>query len=137
MTIKDIITVLENKWVAVIVSLTVLLFFYNLYPETWQFLFTVLLAYLIADVIKSILIKGGKGIIQFPFTGTTETKPEGHGYLIFLIYIVIGTIFSAKMGEYIMINHLSNLEGMQSILIPNIVIITLVYIDFHIAFKRR
>lgn len=137
MTLKDIIKALENKWIAMITSLIVLLIFYNIYPKTWQFLFSILLAYLIADLIKSLLIKGGKGIIQFPFTSETQTRHEGHGYIIFLLYIIAGTLLSAWLGDYITKNFIETLTGWQSWLFPNLIIIVLIYFDFWVTFKKR
>ncbi len=137
MTFQDIIKTLGNKWVASIASLGALLIFYNVYPNTWQFIFSILLAYLIADLVKTFLITGGNGIIQFPFTGSTQTQHEGHGYLIFLIYIVLGTIVSVKAGDYITQNILSTSSGWQKVVIPNATLIGLLYTDFYLTFKSR
>ena len=131
MTLKNIIHKLENKWVAIIICLLALIIFYNWNTNLWNGIFIILLAYLIADVIKSILIIGEKGIIQFPFLGTTQTQHEGHGY------IIIGTLVSSWVGNYITKNFIENLIGWQSWLFPNLIIIILVYVDFYITFKKR
>lgn len=137
MTLKDIIQKLENKWIAGITCLLILIIFYNWKNNLWNSIFTILLAYLIADVIKSMLIIGEKGIIQFPFLGTTQTQPGGHGYIIFLVYIVIGTLVSSWVGDYITKNFVNNLIGWQSWLVSNLIIIGLVYVDFYVTFKKR
>jgi hypothetical protein len=128
---------LENKWFAILFSLGILLIFYNLYPNSWKYIVSILIAYLIADVAKSLLIKGEKGIIQIPFLGTTKTQHEGHGYLVFLIYILVGTIFGSYLGEMVSNNFISNMAGWVNIVIPNAIIIGLVYLDFWITFKER
>jgi len=128
---------LENRWAAIIFSLMALLIFYNLYQSSWRFIVSILLAYLVADVTKSLLIHGEKGIIQIPFLGTTKTQHEGHGYLVFLIYIILGTILGAYIGDYVASNIISNTEGLANLLLSNGVIIGLVYIDFWITFKKR
>lgn len=128
---------LEKKWFAILFSLIILLIFYNLYPNSWKYIVSILIAYLIADVAKSLLIKGEKGIIQIPFLGTTKTQHEGHGYLIFLIYILVGTIVGSYLGEAISNNFISNMTGWVNIIIPNAIIIGLVYLDFWITFKER
>ncbi len=132
-----IIQKLENKWTAIFFSLVVLLIFYNLYQNTWMFIVSILLAYLVADVTKSLLIKGEKGIIQIPFLGTTKTQYEGHGYLVFLIYIILGTILGAYVGNYVAINIIANTDGLTNLLLSNGIIIGLVYFDFYITFKER
>ena len=137
MTLRDIIQKLENKWVALGFSLLALIIFYNFNKNQWSIIFTILLAYLIADVVKSALISGENGIIQFPFLGTTQTQHEGHGYLIFLIYIIAGTLLSVWIGDYIKINFIETLTGWQSWFVSNLIIVILVYIDFHITFRRR
>jgi len=137
MTLKEIIKKLENKWTAILFSLAILLIFYNLYQNTWKFIVSILLAYLVADVIKSLLIKGEKGIIQIPLIGTTKTQHEGHGYLVFLIYIILGTLGGAYIGEYISTNLIANTDGLTNIILSNGIIIGLVYFDFYVTFKRR
>ena len=137
MTLREIIQRLENKWVALIFSLLALIIFYNVNKSQWGVIFTILLAYLIADVVKSTLIRGENGIIQFPFLGITQTQHEGHGYLIFLIYIIAGTLLSVWVGDYIKINFIETLTDWQSWFVPNLIIVILVYIDFHITFRRR
>lgn len=137
MTPKEIIRKLENKWVALGFSLLALIIFYNFNKSQWSIIFTILLAYLIADVVKSALIRGENGIIQFPFLGTTQTQHEGHGYLIFLVYIIAGTLLGVWMGDYIKINFIDPLTGWQIWFVPNLIIVILVYIDFHITFRRR
>ena len=134
---RDIKAFLENRWAALLTSLGVLLVFYNIYPETWKYLFSILLAYLIADLVKTLLIAGGKGIIQFPFSGSTQTQHEGHGYLVFLIYIILGTIVSAKLGEYLTQNFMLNMVGWQKIIIPHAILIGLLYSDFYLTFKKK
>ena len=137
MSLQSIIHKLENKWIAIVICLLALVIFYNWNNNLWNSIFIILLAYLIADVIKSILIIGERGIIQFPFLGTTQTQHEGHGYIIFLSYIIIGTLISSWVGSYITKNFIENLTGWQSWIIPNLIIIILVYVDFYITFKKR
>jgi len=128
---------LEKKWFAILFSLGILLIFYNIYPNSWKYIVSILIAYLIADVAKSLLIKGEKGIIQIPFLGTTKTQHEGHGYLVFLVYILVGTIVGSYLGKTISDNFISNMTGWVNIIIPNAIIIGLVYLDFWITFKER
>jgi hypothetical protein len=135
--VGEILQKLENKWVAIIFSLIVLLIFYNIYQNTWRFIVSILLAYLVADVTKSLLIHGEKGIIQIPFLGTTKTQHEGHGYLVFLIYIILGTVLGAYIGNYVATNIVSNTEGLTNLLLSNGIIVGLVYFDFWVTFKKR
>lgn len=128
---------LEKGWAAILFSLVILLIFYNAYPNSWKFIVSILLAYLVADVAKFLMIRGGKCIKQFPFLGTTQTQHDGHSYLIFLVYIILGTILGAYIGDYVAKNFIENMVGWMNILIPNGIIVLLVYLDFWITFKER
>lgn len=133
--ISEFITLLENHYFSATFSLLIIMLVYWFKKELWGYLFAILLAYLCADLIKIIFIRGGNGIVQFPISGSTLTRHRGHGYLIFLFFIILGTVISGLLGSLVT-EWISTLSGWLSILLPNFIIIVLVYVDFYLTFYK-
>lgn len=136
---KIIIFVIEstkNRFIALVVSVIVMLSFYWAYKPLWGYLFAILLAYLFADLIATLFMRGGNGIVQFTLANSTSTRHMGHGYLVFFISVIIGTILSGFLAEKITI-WIQTMSGIYAILFPNIILLLLVFLDFHITFYSR
>lgn len=135
--LDKIITKLKNKYISITFSMIILIFILIIYPKIWGYVFAILLSFLIADLIRFSIIKGGKGIVQFPFLGTNKTQTKGHGYLIFFLFVVFGTVISGYTSNLIT-NYITNyILGYWSYIIPNILISILVYLDFELLFYKK
>jgi hypothetical protein len=126
---------LENQWVAIIVSIIFLIVFNLFLPKYWSYVFSILLAYLITEVIAQLFISGRRGIVQFPLLGN-ETQPKGHGYLVFIIFIIVATILSSYFTDQIA-GYLKNISNIYQIVISNIIIAILVFVDFELTFYSK
>jgi len=134
--LQNIFKKLENKYLAILFSTAALIVANYYKPNLWYFLFGILLAYLISDGIKILLIGGGNGIFQIPLINT-KTKPEGHAYLWFTLFIILGTLGSIWISNWIYDNFIKNLTSWQAVVIPNLLIAILVFIDLKATFYNR
>ena len=133
--ILDYLTYLENIWVAIFLSFILIIAVNKLSTTIWSYVFAILLSYLIAEFLSSSLIKGGKGIVQFPAIGNS-TQHHGHAYFVFVISIILGTLASSWFSTKITI-FVSSLTGWQSLMIPNLILIAVIAGNFYTLFLRR
>lgn len=126
---------LRNKTNAIIFSVIVLSGLLLLFKNIWSYVFAILLAYLIADLIRIFFLRGERGIVQFTFSGT-RSQHKGHAYLVFLIYIIVGTILSGLFSDFI-VKQIETLNGIWGVIIPNAIIAILVFLDFNLLFYKR
>jgi hypothetical protein len=91
---------LENSFVAVAVSIVILTTVGLLWFDGWFFVYVVAVSWVLSDILLSLIVRGGEGILQIRFFGTL-TQPKGIGYLAFLIGIVIATALSTAYSEII------------------------------------
>ena len=134
--LKDFIHLLKNVWVAGFFSYILILIAYLIEREIWGYVFAILVAYLISDFILIFSIKEGKENVQIPFVGANPIKHKGHNYLAFLFIIVISSILSGFL-SHIVTGWIEGFKGIISIIIPNLIILALIYADFHLTFYRR
>lgn len=126
---------LENVWIAGTFALCIILPIYWLFPNIWKYIFVTLFAYLIADIVRIIFIRGGNGIVQFTFTGNTLARHKGHAYLIFLVYIIASTLLGAIFSNLI-VTLILNLNNILSMIFANLFIILLVYGNFYLSYYK-
>jgi hypothetical protein len=134
--LKAFISSLKNRWMALSVSVLIFILAFFINRNTWVYLFAILLSYMIAHVLSSFICIGGGGIVQFPFTGSTETRNMGHGYLVYLSSIIGGTILSSIFADTA-IKYINNNNALDAIIISNVVLGISVFIDFHVTFYSR
>ena len=133
--IKDIIKLLEKKWGALIVCWVVLIGLNLFKPTLWKYIFAILLAYLLADGVKSLIIRGEDGAVSIRLLGHT-IQHKGHNYIAFFVSVITGTVLSGFLTE-LLINYIATFTGFGYTLISNAIIILLVYLDFSITFYKR
>ncbi|MGD0690181.1 MAG: hypothetical protein ABSA50_10465 [Candidatus Bathyarchaeia archaeon] len=80
-----------------------MLIFAAISSDVWIFVVSALLAWVIADTIFNLLIRGGEGIFQTRLAGTTHTQAVGYGYLVFLFVVGFATLMATKFTEWLML----------------------------------
>ena len=81
----------ENIFLAIGVSLLVLIPL-GAIPSVWITLVSIMMSYVLSDVILNIFIHGGGGYAK-TFT-QNEFAHKGHAYLVFFVGVVVGTLVS-------------------------------------------
>jgi len=135
--------------VAVGVSILLLIVVGLLFPDAWNYVFTAAIAWVVSDVVINLVVKGGGRIVQIPILGT-RTQFKGHGYLAFIIGILVGTsssiflsgillgivgitVASAQSGRLVM----TGADWTSTVLIASVLAGLLVYGDFQFRFYVR
>jgi hypothetical protein len=103
-------------------------------PDYWKYFIGLFLAFVISGILQTKVIRGGGGIVQVG--NDNKAYPRGHGYLIFLFFIIAGTVVSGYLSDYLA-NQLSNYAGMENMIISNVVIAGIVYGTFWLTYIRR
>ena len=133
---KRVIELLENRYIALLFSMIVLILASILSKNIWGYIFAILLAYLIADLIAYLFCRGGKGILQIPISFSNQTRDMGHGYLAFLTAIVLGTVASGYISN-IFVNWMNTDGNLGYIVLSNGFLLLLVYFDMYMKFYDR
>lgn len=127
---------LANIWISGTISFLAILAVYLINKTAWGYIFSILLAYLIADAIVNFSVRGGGGIILIPIVSNNRTQHKGHGYLAFILTILFSTIASGFISD-MFTKWVEGLSRWAVVLFPNIIMIALVYLDFFLTFYRR
>ena len=136
MRTRDISEHLKNPWIAAAFVAVVMTITRYVNAELWAIGFTVIMTYLIADLAANMIIKGGRGIVQFPLSGNTQTKSSGHGFLFFIASIAVGTFLSDYFWVNIK-NSLTTSNELPLIIIANGLLVGAAYADFYARFYKR
>ena len=141
--IKDFVTfvryfikLLGDEYFATGFSILMFFLLFLVNRNVWGYLFTILVSYLIANIVSSIFIKGSNGIVQIPLSGNTKTKRMGYGYIAFLLAIIVGTLVSAFFAD-LLTNRINDSNEIIIVVFSNLTLVVLVFIDFHVTFYKR
>jgi hypothetical protein len=147
--LTQIETWLREVPVAVAVTIVALITVGIVFPVAWNYVFAAAIAWVVSDVVINLIVKGGGRIVQIPILGT-RTQFKGHGYLAFMIGILVGTssstflsenllgivgitLASAQAGRLV----LSGADWTSTVLIASVLAGLLVYGDFQFRFYVR
>ena len=122
---------------AAILACVILIALCLIVPKAWVYCFAILLAYLFADIFMFSLIKKDSEMIQIPFRDKIKTSQRGHGYLIFLIAIVISAVISGFLASLITSWTVGIGNKFIEALILNAIIVVLVVLDFEFGFSKK
>jgi hypothetical protein len=145
---------LNKSWVAVASSIAVLTIVGRLSFSTWNYVYSVSLAWVISDFILNLIIQGGEGYAKIPFV-SDKFSSKGRSYLAFLIGIVVGTWLSATGADWIftfvglavaatnatslpvVIHVIAFNPTFSTLVFANIIIGCLVFVDMNVRFYKR
>ncbi len=127
--LQDFWETLENPLVSGIVSTIALIIIGSIRPDLWSLVFTALIAFFTADIVANIFIRGGHGIVQSPVFGT-HTLHKGHGFVFFVIAIIVGTYFSGSISDYIETILLGSGNVENNIMFSSVGLIIISYLDY-------
>lgn len=127
MTLKER---LKNYWFAFVFAFSIMVGLYFFLPNAWDYSFAILLAYVIADGFSKYMLVGGRGIIQVKFI-SNKTINKGHGYLVFILIIVLGTAFSGWLTSIIIEEIKSNY------ILANLIVLCLISVDYWVNYYKR
>lgn len=102
--------------------------------EWWVYSFSIILSYLLADLIMIFFVRGGHGLIPIPFLSKKNFK-KGHNYLIFLTFIILGTILSGTIAN-VLTKYIELLDT-RTFILANGLIFILVYFDFTLTYYKN
>jgi len=88
---------LENVGIACFVSYATLLFIGLAVPSIWAFMFSIIVSFVLSDVILNGFINGGEGHAKI--FSKRRFANKGHAYVVFLAGIVIGTVLSSFLSD--------------------------------------
>ena len=135
--------------VAVGVAIGALIVIGLILPTVWNYIFGAAIGWVVSDVVINLVVKGGGRIVQIPIFGT-RTRFKGHGYLAFIIGILVGTSASTALSE-LMLSLVgitvasvqtgrlvvSGADWTSTVLTASVLAGLLVYGDFHFRFYVR
>jgi hypothetical protein len=147
--LAQIETALQEAPVAVGVAIIALIIIGLVLPAAWNYVFGAAIGWVVSDAVINLVVKGGGRIVQIPIFGT-RTHFKGHGYLAFMIGILLGTSSSTALTE-IMLGLvgitvasvqagrlvLAGADWTSTVLIASVLAGLLVYGDFHFRFYVR
>jgi hypothetical protein len=99
--------------------------------EIWGYFFALLIAYLIADLVKQTVIAGSN--VYSTYKSLRISNDAGYGFLAFFAYIVIGALASAYLGQWFTAYAVEG--GVVALVVTNVVAILLLYADYYITKK--
>lgn len=88
----------RNTLFSAFVTLAFLLLVGLIWYPAWQFLFTILVSWVLADAIISWNLRGGHGIFQIRLLGN-RTQPRGYAYLTLVVVIILTTLLSTATSQ--------------------------------------
>jgi hypothetical protein len=107
----------------------------------WQILLdvflTTVLAFLTSDAISKYIIRGSKGAVQIPATGTTQIQPESYNFLVLFISIPISGVFVDYLSRFVTLVVAANFSGLLESLVIGLVLSGLVYLDLQAKYYSR
>ncbi|MFA6088868.1 MAG: hypothetical protein WC755_03315 [Candidatus Woesearchaeota archaeon] len=129
-----IFKVLGNQYVAIIFVMILISIITMINIEWWVYSFSIILSYLLADLIMIFFVRGGHGLIPIPFLSKKNFK-KGHNYLIFLTFIILGTILSGTIAN-VLTKYIELLDT-RTFILANGLIFILVYFDFTLTYYKN
>jgi hypothetical protein len=99
--------------------------------EIWGYFFALLIAYLIADLVKQTVIAGSR--IYSTYKALRLDTEAGYGFLAFFAYIIVGALASAFLGKWFTAYAVEG--GIVALVVTNVVAILLLYADYYITKK--
>lgn len=128
--VKNIIKAVEDPVAAIIILLATMMILYYLSSYFWTLFVIMVLTFLISGTISNYVTSSS----DIPVLGEKFTA-KGHAYLLFMFYVVVGTIISGLFANYIV----AVLSGANffELIIANLFIILLSYAYFHFFFYKK
>ncbi|MBS3140558.1 hypothetical protein J4405_00265 [Candidatus Woesearchaeota archaeon] len=135
--LKFVLKVLQVRYFAVAFSIIFFVLIYFITPYYWSHGVSILIAYMVADLIRIIIIDGNNRFIQFNSLmfsrERNERRHKGHAYLIFLFYIMMSTIASAFFADWLL-EQITGVNKFFFLFAVTIIVLVLVYLDFHFSY---
>ena len=97
----DILEYLENPVISFVSVFGVLFGIGILIDWLWKFVLAVSIGFVVSNILLDLVIRGGKGIVQFTLLGNL-TQEKGHGYLVYFFAILFSTLFGALLVDMLM-----------------------------------
>ncbi|MGC8648949.1 MAG: hypothetical protein ACP5UN_01880 [Candidatus Micrarchaeia archaeon] len=127
---KSLIKKAEDPIIAIIFLLVFMMLLYYFDLNLWTIFVIMVLTFLISGTISNYITKSS----DIPLIGE-KINAKGHAYLLFMLYIIIGTIISGFIAEDIT-KSVSN-YNMLYVLSINLLVIFLSYAYFHFFFYKN
>jgi len=127
--VKYLINWLENEVFAFIFVFIIMMLLYHFFPSIWSYAFAILLAYVIADCIAKFMLVGGEGIVQFSLI-SNKTLHKGHGYLAFILTILVSTMLGGYLTDLM-------IKQTNSQFIASLIISILLLVDYWVVYYRK
>ena len=80
-------------------------------PQLGENIFVILIAFVITDLASRIFVQRKKGAIRIPIVDSTKHQKQGHGFIAYVSMILITSIISAWLANYIFMNYLPSYHG--------------------------
>jgi len=108
-----------------------------------------ILAFLVSDLVSPLIIRGGRGIVQVPLSGSSRTRPRAYAFLVLFISIPIAGLFIDWLSQVIMgvlvesvptiVSSQVQIEtsGLIADLAVALTLAVLVYIDLQVKYYAR
>lgn len=101
----------------------------------WAFLFSIILSFVLGDVFLNFFIHGGEGWTKI-FTDAQFTS-KGSAFFVFMIGIVVGTLLSAFITDWIFQYVQSQLTWEWAIVLTDLSVVVAVFSDLEWRFYNR
>ena len=112
---------LRNPYFDAIMTYIVLGVVGLVYPSGWIFLFSIFFSFVLSDIILNFFIRGNKGWSKILTNEKFACK--GHAYLVFLLGIIIGTILSSFVAEWVLQYAQSQLSWITAVLLTDFIVV--------------
>ena len=124
---------LENPVFSILFTIIILITVGIFFKGVWIFLFSIIVSYMLTDIILNFIVRGESGYAKIPVLGH-HFQTKGHSYIAYIVGIVIGTFFASELADNILI-YLKSFTDWNTIVITSSFIVgILVFLDFESRF---
>lgn len=149
-------SLIDNSVAAVAGSIAVLTVVGLVSWQIWNYAYSVSIAWVISDLVLSVIVIGGEGWLKIPFV-SEDFQNKGRGYVAFLIGIITATWLSSWIADSmlgwagILLKHIpvtnstitpllivvASNPTLFTILIANCIVAALVFLDLNARFYKK
>lgn len=138
-SVSEFLQRLENVVIAFIASFSILFCIGALIPSIWAYVFSILVSFVLSDLILNAFIHGGEGHANI--FSKNEFAHKGHAYVVFLIGIIISTVLSSLLADFMFQGYLQDTPWVATVFITDGIAVFLVLGDlkwrFYLPNKNR
>lgn len=126
-SVKSILERLENILVSCTVCFIILFFIGVIVPSIWVFIFSVLISFVMSDLILNAFIHGGEGHAKI--FSKNDFAHKGHAFIVLLIGIIFSTVLSSLLADLSFQSYQQDSGWIETVLTTDGIAIFFVFVE--------